>query len=105
MFQLKRMLSSSIVKKSLYKCPIYTINKVTKIINDIENTNKTLNIIHNKYDESTNNFKFVIFDHELKQTYDGQISVHKYYETQNFETNKDDDLFEFEMSIKSALKN
>jgi hypothetical protein len=88
-----------------------TVHKVTKVINDIEKINKTLNVVYNKYNENTNNIKFVVLDHELKKTYLGKINISNHYANKNFElinnleTNKDDDLFELQMSIKNALKN
>jgi hypothetical protein len=103
MFKVSRILSSTNTN---------TIKKVTSFINDIGKSNKSLNVVHNKYNEHTNNVNFVVLDNELKNTYHGQINISNEYRNQNFElvknnveTNKDDDLFEFEMSIKNALKN
>lgn len=102
MIQLTRMLSSYIIKD--YK----PINKVINLINNFEHSNKTLNILHNQYCEDTDNIKFIISDNELKKIYHGKITIFDDINDKKnhiIETNRDDDLFEYEMSIKNALKN
>jgi hypothetical protein len=108
MFQISKKLLSCCSNKTIYSNYVFT--KLTNIINNIQNYDNSLKVIHNDHNEDKQEHSFIIGDNEYKKIYYGQIKVCEYI-PQNFELvnndtiNKDDLMFEHAMALKNALKN
>ncbi len=113
MFNISKKLLSSCGNKSIYSNYVFT--KLTNIIDNIHNTDNSLKVIYNKYNEDNEEHSFIIGDNEFKKMYYGQIKIREYI-PENFELvnhtvnihdqiNREDLMFEHIMSLKHALKN